>query len=289
MKFLCSDLPPDNASLRRSLYAGTIYRLPPTAASQRLVEEALAHINAELGDEGPAREAQFRLSGEEFFQRAGRLRRTFYTEPRFHQLLRQLIASCGFDTGRTAFDPFRLRVVAHRGFENPRAAPVYYAHRDTWYANPQAEINWWVPLHDAAEEETFLFYPDWFDRPVANNSETFDYDTWTQGGQGLRIGWQDANAGLNAIYPGLVGGMDPGQRWAFSCRAGEVLLFSAAHFHQTRPNTSGRTRFSLDFRTVDLDDHAHGLGAPNADNRSTGSALRDYLHPPELAPVGDPD
>jgi hypothetical protein len=67
------------------------------------------------------------------------------------------------------------------------------------------------------------------------------------------------------------------RRVGFSAGAGDIVLFSGAHFHQTKNNTTGRTRFSLDFRTVDLEDHAAGVGAPNADNRSTGDATRDYV------------
>jgi hypothetical protein len=279
MSFLSSTLPADNAATRRAIYAGTVFRLPPTPASSCLVEEVLGLVETELGESGPAREAQFRLGDEEFFRRVGTLRKILYTQPRFHQAVREVVASCGFDAGRTAFDPIRLRVVTHRGFENPKAAPVYYAHRDTWYANPQAQITWWVPLHDVTEEETFVFYPDYFDRPVSNNSCEFDYDRWMRGGWSLKIGWQSPGAGTAALYPGLVSGFDPGEALTFACRAGEVVLFAGAHFHQTRSNTSGRTRFSLDFRTVDLDDHARGLGVPNVDNRSTGSALRDYVHP----------
>jgi hypothetical protein len=279
MKFLCSEPPADNETLRRDIYAGTVYRLPPTPASARLVEEALTLLGQELGDGGPPREAQFRLSDDEFFRRAGRLRKALYCDPHCHQAVRELIAGLGFDPRRTAFDPVRLRVVAHRGFENPRAAPVYYAHRDTWYANPQAQITWWIPLHDVGEEETFVFYPDYFDRPVSNNSEEFDHDRWMRDGWSLKVGWQDPNAGTTALYPAMTGAGDFGRVLTFSCRAGEVVLFAGAHFHQTRPNTTGRTRFSLDFRTVDLDDHARGVGSPNVDNRSTGSALRDFVMP----------
>ena len=272
------DSPPaDNEGLRRSIYEGAVVRLAPTPASARLVADVLALIEEELGDGGPIREAQFRLSGAEFFERVGRLRKAIYTGPAFHEALRRVVASCGFAAARTAFDPIRLRVVAHRGFEDARAAPIYYAHRDTWYAHPQALITWWVPLHDLPESETFVFYPDRFRRPVGNNSEVFDYDDWTRRGWGLKIGWQDHDAGATATYPGVVGDPDPGPPVGFSCRAGEVLLFSGAHFHQTLKHTSGRTRFSLDFRTVDLDDHARGLGAPNVYSRCTGSALRDYL------------
>jgi hypothetical protein len=62
----------------------------------------------------------------------------------------------------------------------------------------------------------------------------------------------------------------------FACARGEVLVFSAAHLHQTRANASGRTRFSVDFRAVHLGDHAAGLGAPDVDGRAKGCALERY-------------
>jgi hypothetical protein len=276
MMTLRHDAPAAAAGLRQALYDGAIFQLPPTAATRRLVEEVLPRIEEELGP--GMREAQFRLSDEEFFARAGRLRKLFYTTPHFHRLLEAIVISLGFSLSRIAYDPLRLRVVAHRGFENPKAAPIYYAHRDTWYAHSQAEITWWVPLHDAAAEETFVFYPDCFAKPVPNNSEAFDHDDWTRHGSALRIGWQDARHGSTRLYPGQVGEFDPGRAVSFAARAGELVLFCGAHFHQTRKNTAGRTRFSIDFRTVDLDDHGQGRGAPNVDNRSRGSALRDYVH-----------
>lgn len=271
--------PPDNAAFRRSIYEGAVVRLAPTSASRELVAAVLAAIEAELGDDGPIRLAQFRLDAATFFERVGRLRKAIYTGPRFQQLLRAVIASCGFNAARTAFDPIRLRTVASGGHANPLAAPVYLAHRDTWYAHSQALITWWVPLHDLAAAETFEFCPDDFARAVANDSERFDHDAWTAAGPDLKIGWQNRQDGARAAYPGLIGAPPPGRRVGFSCRAGEILLFAGAQFHQTLPQASGQTRFSLDFRTVHLDDHAQGLGAPNVDNRSTGSALRDYVAP----------
>jgi hypothetical protein len=271
--------PSDNHDLRRSLYRGDIYLLGPVPASERLVTDALELLRRELGEAGPEREAQFRLSDVDFFTTVGRLRRRLYLEPRFRQAMGDVLADCGFDPGRLAFDPIRLRAVAHRGFENPKAAAVYYAHRDTWYGHPQTLVTAWVPLHSLTEEETLVFYPDCFARPVPNNSEAFDYDEWVRQGWSLKIGWQDPEAGARAVYPSLQGEVELGEALTFSCRAGQVLLFAGAHCHQTRRNVTGRTRFSLDFRAVHLDDHAAGLGAPNADNRSRGSALRDYVQP----------
>ena len=271
------DLPATSEDCRRELYRGTIFLLEPTPASRRLVANAGAALAQELGDGGDVRLAQFHLTDEEFFTRIGRLRKRFYTTAEYHEAVGEVLRDCGWAPSRLAFDPIRLRVVTHRGHENPRAAPIYYAHRDTWYAHSQAEITWWVPLHDVTEEETFVFYPDWFDRPVSNNSECFDYEAWAREGANLRIGWQDREHGRQHLYPGHTGELHPGREIRFGARAGQVLLFAGSHFHQTHRNGTGRTRFSLDFRTVDLLDHQQGRGAPNVDNRSTGSALVDYV------------
>jgi hypothetical protein len=156
------------------------------------------------------------------------------------------------------------------GHENPLAAPAYTAHRDTWYANPQSQLNWWIPLHDVGSGETFAFYPEYFGKEVANNSADFDYDEWIR-----NIGWQNTD-GKKAVYP-AASGFNRAGAYAFTAKAGDIILFSAAHLHQTTENTSGLTRFSIDFRTVNLEDQSNGKGAPNVDNRSRGSALKDYL------------
>ena len=195
-----------------------------------------------------------------------------------------MLDALGFDSARIAFDPLRLRTVLHRGHDNPAAAAVYYAHRDTWYAHPMSAITWWIPLDDLSPDETFVFYPEKFRSAVPNNSEIFDYDAWVRDGWSLKIGWQDPDSGRRARYPGVTGDLDPGPALDFSCRAAENLLFSGAHFHRTLKQATGRARFSLDFRTVFLDDEAAGLGATNVDGRARGTALPDYAHPPPPIP-----
>ena len=59
---------------------------------------------------------------------------------------------------------------------------------------------------------------------------------------------------------------------------GEVLLFSGAQLHASIPNTSGRARFSVDFRTVDVPDLMAGRGAPLVDVHCTGTAIRDFIN-----------
>ena len=254
-----------------AVYAGEVLQLAPTDASRRLVADARARLADALGPSP----RDVRPPDDELFARIGAMRRELYLEPRWHDAIRAVIAACGVDPARVAFDPLRLRVVLSDGHASPRAAPVYYPHRDTWYAHPQALVAWWIPLDDLGEHETFEFYPDRFAAPVANDSEIFDYDDWVRDGWELKIGWQVPAE--RARYPQAAAGVDRGRATGFSCRAGDNLIFAGAQFHATRPQSTGRTRFSLDFRIVDLADHAAGKGAPNVDNRSRGSALRDYV------------
>lgn len=54
-------------------------------------------------------------------------------------------------------------------------------------------------------------------------------------------------------------------------------MFSGAQLHSSVPNTSGRTRFSIEFRTVNLDDLEEARSAPNVDSDCTSTTLRDFL------------
>ena len=42
-------------------------------------------------------------------------------------------------------------------------------------------------------------------------------------------------------------------------------------------------RFSIDFRTIHLDDAVAKRGAPNIDSACTGTVMRDYLRGPDLS------
>ena len=271
-------LPTDNQLLRERLFAGDVLLAEKNATASGLVSEVRSAITDEFGFRD-IRHAHLHLSDEDFFEKMGKLRRLFYLDPHFNNQLRSLLASHGFDPMRCAFDPLRIRVILPGGHRNPKAAPVYYPHRDTWYAHPQCLIVGWMPLHDLTPPETFHFYPDYFDREVANDSEIFDYANWIKDGPALKIGWQKSDSGETGGYPRGLNESQPENRVGFSAAVGETLLFAGSQLHQTREQDLGTIRFSLDYRVVDLDDVAAHRGAPNVDNRSRGNILADYIHP----------
>lgn len=53
------------------------------------------------------------------------------------------------------------------------------------------------------------------------------------------------------------------------------------------PNQTNVARYSIDFRTVHLDDVIARRGAPNVDARCTGTTLRDYLKSTDLSHLPD--
>ena len=65
------------------------------------------------------------------------------------------------------------------------------------------------------------------------------------------------------------------------------MVFSGAQLHSSVPNNSGRTRISVDFRTVHRSDVEAGRGAPNVDSRCTGTTMRDYLRVSDLERLPD--
>jgi hypothetical protein len=272
------ELPRDPELAYRELYRGEIFQLQPTAASVALVSEVWALMQAEGLGEDP-RHALQEMSEQQLFERVGRIRRQLYLEPAFHRRVFEVIGSAGFDPDRVAFDPVRLRVVGHRGHHNPRAVALYYPHRDTWFSLSQSVIAWWIALHDLPPSESFVIYPEWFERPIDNDSERFDYDRWRVDPRGLKIGWQSRDAGKEVHYSGAKGPFDPGRIVPLDAKRGDNVIFSGQHLHQTLKHEAGYTRYSLDFRFVCWDHHHRAVGAKNVDNRSRGSASDDYVRP----------
>jgi hypothetical protein len=109
--------------------------------------------------------------------------------------------------------------------------------------------------------------------PVQNTSSGFDYyeinkDRLKTAAQ-TRVETQSRPAAVSH---------DPESYAVVIPRPGSILLFSGTHLHATIPNTSGRSRYSIDFRTVDRRDLIAGVGAPVVDADCTGTSIRDFVN-----------
>ncbi|MSR13265.1 MAG: hypothetical protein EXR86_01630 [Gammaproteobacteria bacterium] len=258
------------AALRARIYGGEIIRRPATPTSLAFVDGVMGAIGTILGPDPRSAEVDVHAA------LAG-LREHAMVDSGWWAAIAAVIAETGFDLSQQRVDSVRVRALA--AFLAPEAAPrgAYAVHRDTWYANPACQVNWWLAVHDVDETESFAFYPEYFARPIANDSALLDYTKPPQLGSDGR--WLPAHAPDALVRP------PASEAQRFSLARGELLLFSGAHLHGGVPVTSGRIRFSLDFRTVDEGDLAEGLGAPVLDVECKGQTVQDYL---KLGPLVAP-
>jgi hypothetical protein len=111
-----------------------------------------------------------------------------------------------------------------------------------------------------------------------------DYDEWVNEGRKLAASLIEKD---NRKHPLPMETVEEISETRFVLSSSEMIAFSAAHLHATAPNTSGKTRFSIDFRTVNLADLKQKKGAKNIDNRSTGTTLGDFFRSSDLTKMDE--
>jgi hypothetical protein len=124
------------------------------------------------------------------------------------------------------------------------------------------------------------FHPQHWSKGLRNSSNTYNYQKWNSESRfnaAAQIG-QDAREQPKALENVEV---EPDLR--LLPPPGGLIIFSAAQLHSSVPNTSGKTRYSMDFRVVHTDDVAGQVGAPNVDSDCTGSTMDDYLRCADLS------
>jgi hypothetical protein len=260
-----------DAERRARLYAGDIFLFSPTPASLAFVEFAREMLWQGFGSDPET--VHERHTPEEVAAVLATLKPAFIHHPRSKQLVVDVIASVGGDLDETYFDVPRLRSAYPHDFLTSGIAYAFHPHRDTWYSAPHNQINWWLPVFDPLPDNAMGFYPDFFDKPVKNNSEIYNYYQW--------------NANSRVAAAAMVGKDTreqpkpqeevPGPSVKFLPRPGGLIMFSGAQLHESVPNTSGISRYSIDFRVVNAVDAAKRIGAANVDSRCTGHTMRDYL------------
>ncbi len=207
------------------------------------------------------------MPAEKYVEILAELKPTFIHHPRAKELIAGLLSELGCDLEKTYFDVPRLRTMAHGEYLNAGLAYQFHPHRDTWFSAPQQQLNWWLPVYEIESENSMAFHPQYFDRPVRNSSSGYDYEEWNRTGrqQAAKQVKKETRKQPQAEEPLE---LEPDVRVVTP--PGGTLVFSAAQLHSTVPNTTSRTRFSIDFRTVNLDDLVEGIGAPNIDSECTG-------------------
>jgi len=164
-------------------------------------------------------------------------------------------------------------------------AYAWHPHRDTWYSAPPNQINWWIPIYDFQSDNAMAFHPQYWNQKVQNDSKGYNYYEANKSYRGAVLTQYVKSDPRPLPKPTEPIALDPQIR--LICPAGGLILFSGAQLHSSVPNTSGKTRFSIDFRVVNVDDVAAKRGAPVVDEECTGTTLRDFLRVTDLSRIPD--
>ncbi len=259
-----------NEELRNLLYRGDLIlltRLPAVAEFVSFAREQLRELFAPLDP----RDVHQHHSPTDLARMLGVWKPGFIHHARSRELLKAIVASAGFDPGETMYDVPKPRTSYPSGHLTTGIAYAFPWHRDTWYAAPAQQINWWFPVADLRPENGMKFDLQAFARAVDNDSAGFDaYQANRDRLTAARQVGKDTRSrpGAHAHEAADETIVLPG--------SGQVLLFSGAHLHASIPNSSGVARYSVDFRTIDRRDVVSGTGAPMVDVQCSGTMLREF-------------
>jgi hypothetical protein len=266
---------------RKLLYQGDLFVYSPTETTKAFVEFA-GQLAREAFKGLEPQEAQHEMEVEEFAHVLKELKPKFIHHPESKAFLQALLRERGCDPEKTYFDVPRMRTSTSDGYLTSGIAYAFHPHRDTWYSAPMCQLNWWLPIFPVESGNVMAFHPRYFSEPVQNGSRDYDYQEWT-GKSRKEAAKHIKKDTRKQPKPEQEVELNPQVRVV--TEPGGLMIFSAAHLHSSVPNQTGKTRFSIDFRTVNLSDLENDRGAANQDSACTGTPMNDYLRVTDLAHV----
>lgn len=259
-----------DGALRQAIYAGNLIVATRLQAVSDFVDYARDEL-AQLFRPHDPQHAHEHFGREEMARILGEWKPRFIHAERSQSLVRGIITQAGLPAEHTHYDVPKPRTSFPVGHLTTGVAFAFPWHRDVWYSAPAQQLNWWLPVFPAREDNSMSFDLPCFDRAVPNSSDTFDYYQ-------NNIRRLTTAAQVKTEEQARPGALEhkPVHELAVLPAPGAVLLFSGAQLHASIPNTSGLARYSVDFRTVDARDLLAGRGAPLVDVHCTGTAIRDF-------------
>jgi hypothetical protein len=279
MNTIYFDAQADDNCRRKELYNGQLFVYSPCPSAKKLCEFARNMIESAFGSVNP-RKTQDKIPVEQCASILAELKPHFIHHPTSKELLRGILVELGCDLTKTYFDVPRMRSAFPSDYLTSGIAYAFHPHRDTWYSAPFCQLNWWMPIYPITSENCMALHPHYWSRPVRNSSSSYNYYLWNEQSRKNAAQYIKSDTRIQP-RPEEPLELDPQVRLV--CDVGGIFIFSAAHLHSTVPNTSGLARYSIDFRTVHLDDVWNRSGAVNVDSACTGTTMRDYLRGSDLS------
>lgn len=258
---------------RQEIYRGSIFVHSPSKSAVKLCRLAKEMVEEAFHPHDPLTVHE-KLPAEECAKILATVKPKFIHHPLSKECIREMLADAGCNLKKTFFDVPRLRTAFPGDYLKSGIAYAFHPHRDTWYSSPFCQINWWMPVYEMNSDNCMALHPHYFDRAIKNGSGDYNYHKWNLDSRHNAAQHVKADTRVQPHAEERIE-LDPQVRLV--CDVGGAYQFSAAQLHSTVPNTSPVARYSIDFRTVHLDDVLTRNGAANVDSACTGTTIGDYL------------
>jgi len=244
------------------LFSGEVLLFRNVPAMYELINYTDGLLKKHLGGLDPT-SIQGRLNEADYLELMGRAQHEFRTSQEPKSLFFKALAQVGVDHGTTYWDHFPLRAVPHGGTHKGGRCGWVDVHRDSWGASIDAQLNWWAPIYLLTPERSMAFYPDYWQRPLANDTATWSIDEYIR--ERNLLPNKERKVPYSSV-PLPTEQVDVSHVCPVMLEPGDLLCFASAHLHASVQNTTDRTRFSVEMRTVNINEMLAGYGAPNVDN-----------------------
>ena len=143
----------DDAERRRRLYGGDVLvytHVPEVAAFAAYTREMITELFA---PHDPLTISSVH-SPEELADLLIEFKPRWIHDPRSMEHVRAIARALGCEPEKIHADVPKLRTAFPQGGLSTGIAYAFQAHRDTWYAAPKAQLNWWMPVWPPAPAAT---------------------------------------------------------------------------------------------------------------------------------------
>ena len=166
---------------------------------------------------------------------------------------KNFLKSLGFYIDDTYCDMITLRFSPSNNEISKGLLKPAQAHRDSWASNFQHQINWWIPLHAVSHKNGIYFIPNYFSKPVNNDSDHWSFESYKKFNKSFST-------------PVSLHKFDKKDYLSKKINYGQALIFSGTHIHGSKIGL--QRRINIETRTLCSNDKNLYSIPKNVDNKS---------------------
>ena len=264
---------------KNSITDGDIHIFRSTNSLEKIIAYSKKIIKNHFIGFPDVQKAQELIDIKDYVEIISKIKNDFTNSSETNQIVQDMLSKLNLKEDDIYFDKPKIRIVTYNKYLESGAGYVFKPHRDTWYAGPKSQLNFWFPIFDIDLNSTFAIYPNYWKKPVINSSGNFDYETWKAK---FRFTAKEHIKSDTRNHPLALEEINTTEEFRVDCNSGDLIAFSGSHMHGTIPNTSNKTRFSVDLRILSKNLHEQNIGL-NIDSKSTGSTITDFVNSVNLS------